>query len=299
METRRLTATRGERRLDRFLAAEFADLSRSRLQALIRDGHVLLDGAPATATTEVRPGAEIAVTIPDEAIPEALPEAIPLTVLYEDRDVLVVDKPAGMVVHPAPGHDSGTLVNAALGYTGALAPDEPNRPGIVHRLDRDTSGVMILARTRHAHDVLAAQFEDRSVDKRYIALVDGLPSSPKASIDAPLGRDPRNRQRMGIVARGRPAVTDYTVTTAYRDPWRALLEVHPHTGRTHQIRVHLASIGHPVTGDAVYGRGGEPGRQFLHAASLTVTLPDGTRHTFEAPLPPDLADFLASLTPAE
>ena len=232
------------------------------------------------------------------------PRTIPLAVVYEDADLLVIDKPAGLVVHPAPGHPAGTLVNALLARCPDLAGiGGVQRPGIVHRLDKDTSGLIVVAKTQSAHDSLVRQLRDRGVVKRYLALVRGRPRPEQGTISAPIARDPRHRQRMGVVAGGREAVSDYRVLEDL-GAW-SLLEVTIHTGRTHQIRVHLAYMGHPVAGDPVYGgrRGGEalpPGvrldRQFLHAAVLGFRLPStGEVCEFRAELPPDLREVLAAL----
>lgn len=298
---------RGQR-LDKALAAHLPDLSRSQLQRLIGDGWVLLDGAPVTKTGHRLQGGEVATVHLAPAPPSsAQPEAIPLKILYQDADLLVVDKPAGMVVHPAAGHHAGTLVNAVLGYDqGVAGAGETARPGIVHRLDKDTSGLILVARHDAAHRALQAQFRTRAVEKHYLALVDGHPPTPTGRIEAPIGRDPRQRQRMAVVpaSRGREAVTEYATRESFRE--HALLEVSPHTGRTHQIRVHLAFIGCPVVGDQVYGRrtpsvpiaSPEPGktRFFLHAHSLKFKLPSTQQTTsFSAPLPPELEAVLSDL----
>lgn len=290
-------------RLDRYLAATLPDQSRSRVQRLIEEGHVVVAGRAARANLPVKPGDRITVSIPApvSATPEA--EAIDLPVLYQDPDVVVIDKPAGMVVHPAAGHASGTVVNALLhqipdlsGIGGEL------RPGIVHRLDKGTSGVMVVAKNDRAHESLARQFHDREVDKEYVALVWGVVQAGRR-IDLPIGRDPLNRQKMSARARrARSAVT--RVTRAHHLKGVTLCQVAIATGRTHQIRVHLSAISHPIVGDAEYGglRRRVPGdlrpvlrleRPFLHAYRLTFTHPsDGRRLTFEAPLPPDLRSVL-------
>lgn len=290
-------------RLDRFLAerAELG-LSRSRIQQLIREGRVRVDGRPARPSQPVRPGSRVWVQVPPPEPLEAVPEAIPLDVVYEDADLLVICKPRGMVVHPAPGHRSGTLVNALLvhcrdlaGIGGAL------RPGLVHRLDRDTTGLLVVAKTEHAYRHLAAQLKRREMERRYLALVRGVPP-PEGTVDAPIGRDPRRRVRMAVVPDGRPARTHFRVLEAFGDRY-ALLEARLETGRTHQIRVHLASIGHPVAGDPLYGgRAGELGLagQALHAYRLAFTHPrSGERLAFEAPLPADFAAALERLRRGE
>jgi 23S rRNA pseudouridine1911/1915/1917 synthase len=284
-------------RLDRYLAQRLPDLSRTRIQDLIADGAVTVRGKTARPATRVSAGEVIEVVVPPPVAVRLEPEAIPLDVVYEDADLLVINKPAGLVVHPAPGHAGGTLVNALLARCPDLAGIGGElRPGIVHRLDKDTSGLIIVAKHDRAHQFLAAQLKERRIDKRYLALVDGAPASESGTIDAPIARDPRHRQRMAVVAGGRPAVTHFRVRRRYAR--HTLLECRPVTGRTHQIRVHLAAIGCPVAGDRVYGRK-EPtlplDRHFLHAARLTFTLPSGQTRTFEAPLPPDLQRVLDRL----
>ncbi len=277
-------------RLDRYLAAHLPELSRAQIQRLIEQGAVQAGGRAVRPSTKVAAGQEIVIAIPSPAPATPLPEAIPLDVVYEDDDLLVVDKPAGMVVHPAPGHAGGTLVNALLARCPDLAGIGGElRPGIVHRLDKETSGLIVVAKHERAHRWLAAQLKARQMDKRYLALVDGAPATATGTIDAPIGRDPRHPQRMAVVAGGREALTHFHLLRRY--PHHCLLEVRPVTGRTHQIRVHLASIGCPVAGDRVYGRR-QPtlplARHFLHAARLTFRLLSGQTRTFEAPLPPDL-----------
>lgn len=218
-----------------------------------------------------------------------------ISVLHQDDDLLVVDKPAGIVVHPAPGHDDGTLVNGLLALDPALRVGEAHRPGLVHRLDQDTSGVMVIARNDFAMKSLQDQWASRTVIKTYRALTIGVPANAQAIIDAPIGRDPRNRERMAIVNRGRDARTDYEIIERFKR--FAYLELRIWTGRTHQIRVHLASIGHPIVGDAVYGRDSLPvPRQMLHAWQLTIDHPtSGQKCMFEAPIPADLEKALADL----
>jgi 23S rRNA pseudouridine1911/1915/1917 synthase len=230
----------------------------------------------------------IAVTIPPPQSCELTAEDIPLDIVYEDKDLLVVDKPAGLTVHPALGNPSHTLVNALLFRFPELADEDALRPGIVHRLDKDTSGLIIVARNRAAHNRLAAQFKSRTVTKAYLALANGRISPEKGVIDAPIGRDPKRRQRMAVTGTGRPARTEYSVIKYIGN--YTLVEARPKTGRTHQIRVHLASIGHPVVGDAVYGaKSPLLARQFLHACRLGFRLPSDDRYVeFESPLPPDL-----------
>lgn len=226
------------------------------------------------------------------------PESIPLQIIYEDDDLLVVDKPAGMVVHPSSGHATGTLVHAALAH----APDMQGvggelRPGVVHRLDKGTSGLILLAKDDRTHAWLQSQFSQRRVDKEYLALVDGRPPTARGLVNAPIGRDPSNRKRMAVVPHGRASETRYDSLENFEA--HTLLSVHPKTGRTHQIRIHLAFLKCPVAGDRVYGRRRSSldlTRPFLHAHRLTLTLREGgDRRSFEAPLPPDLADVLARL----
>ena len=294
-------------RLDRFLASVLGDHSRSQIQRLIKDGHVRVGGREAKANQPVKPGQEIAVDVPApvEAAPQ--PEALPLPILYQDADVIVVDKPAGMVVHPAAGHSGGTLVNALLHHVDDLSGiGGEKRPGIVHRLDRGTSGLMVVAKHDKAHEELARQFHDREVEKEYVALVWGE-VMPGRRIDAPIGRDHVDRKKMSAKSRrSREAVTRIVRTEAFG---RALTLAHVaiHTGRTHQIRVHLSAIGHPVVGDSLYGgvHRHVPGdlravthlsRPFLHAARLAFTHPsDGRRMEFESPLPEDLERVLDEL----
>jgi 23S rRNA pseudouridine1911/1915/1917 synthase len=243
------------------------------------------------------PGEVVSVEIPPPRIDEILPDPIPLAVVYEDADVIVVDKPAGMVVHPAPGHPRGTLANALLAHVPGIAVGGSQRPGIVHRLDKDTSGLIVAAKTDRGRAALVTQWEDRSVEKTYLALVSGSVEDEEAIIDAPIGRDPKNRQRMAVVRSGRPAVTRLHVVERF--PSSTLLQVSIETGRTHQIRVHLAFIGHPVAGDQVYGSArpakNQLPRQFLHASALAFRLPDGTALRLEAALPDDLQTVLEEL----
>ncbi len=272
-------------------------VSRSAAQSLIAHGHVRVNDRPAKSGQRVRPGDEVAVTIP--AVPAPAPVAGPevmLSVVYEDECLAVIDKPAGMVVHPAPGHPGGTLADGLRqrGTTWSQLGGE-QRPGIVHRLDRDTSGLLVVAKTEAAHRSLSLQLQRRTLGRVYWALVHGSFREATGRIDAPIGRDPGHRQRMAVVDEGRPAVTDFTVIERMRRFTR--LEVRLLSGRTHQIRVHLASISHPIAGDPVYGRRGDNlcARPALHAQRLSFVHPqDGRRCDFESPLPADLAEALAA-----
>ena len=283
-------------RLDKYVSEKCPELSRSQAQRLIADGKITVNGIPAKPSLKLRTGDRIRITIPPPPPSHLEPEAIPLNIVYEDDDLLVVDKPAGLTVHPAPGHPSHTLVNALLSHLPSL-PDtgEPLRPGIVHRLDKDTSGLVIVAKNNVAHMKLASQFKSRSVVKTYVALVKGHLELGEGVIEAKIGRDPHHRKRMAVVASGREARTEYRVLRYIGN--YTLLEVKPRTGRTHQIRVHLSAIGFPVVGDATYG-GKSPllSRQFLHAAKLGFRLPStGEYVEFKSNLPPDLAKMLRDI----
>jgi 23S rRNA pseudouridine1911/1915/1917 synthase len=302
-------------RTDRFLATAFQGLSRARVKALIEAGRLSRDGLPLRdPSAAVRPGAAYALDVPPPrpATPEA--QAMPLAVLFEDADLIVIDKPAGLVVHPAPGNPDGTLVNALIAHCGDSLGGigGERRPGIVHRLDKDTSGVMVAAKTQAAHEALSRLFARREgLERRYLAVAWGLPPAA-GTIEAPIGRDPAERKRMAVVRQGgKPAVTRFRRIEAF-GVTAALLECELATGRTHQIRVHLAHLGHPLLGDPVYLRrlpaparalpeparralAGFP-RQALHAASLGFAHPrTGTPLRFEAPLPADLAGLCATL----
>jgi 23S rRNA pseudouridine1911/1915/1917 synthase len=292
-------------RLDKFLARSVAGLSRSAAQRLIEAGQVAVNGEPAKASYKVRAGDRVVYQQPAEEPPALQPELIPLDIVYEDQWLLVVDKPAGMVVHPAPGHPGGTLVNALLALYPDLPTSDDERPGIVHRLDRDTSGLIVVARTNKIRRALQRQFKERTVHKAYLALLDGHLQPAWGRIEAAIGRDPRHRQRMAVVPGGREAVTEYHVLEYFDHQMGpvagsyTLAEVQPQTGRTHQIRVHLASIGYPVVGDPVYGRRRTSlplHRQFLHARLLRLIHPaTGHRLEVEAPLPADLSAVLELL----
>jgi 23S rRNA pseudouridine1911/1915/1917 synthase len=294
----RLHVDEAARRLDHYLARALPDVSRATIQRLIRQGLITVDGLASRASSPVKPGMQVVARIPPP-IPAAQvpPQAITLDVVYEDGDLLVVNKPAGMVVHPAAGHYEGTLVNALLARYPHLAAGDEGRPGIVHRLDRDTSGLLVVAKTETALDYLRAQFRSRQVKKTYLALVHGRPPKPEGIVEVPLGRDPRQRKRMAVVAGGRPARTGFRVLEDLGE--YSLLSVSLETGRTHQIRVHLAWLGVPVVGDGVYGRRRNRlglARQALHAWRLAFERPGGRgRLELEAPLPADLEKVLEEL----
>jgi 23S rRNA pseudouridine1911/1915/1917 synthase len=284
------------KRLDVLLAQRFPDLSRSRIQRLIDGGMVTVSGVQKPQPSlRVRPGMQISLIVPPPPPSELKPQTIPVRVIYADNDVIVVDKPAGLVVHPAPGHRESTLVNALLAEFPDLAQAGGLRPGIVHRLDKDTSGLMVVARNERAKKSLIDQIKSRKVLKLYLALLWGCPDPPEGTINSPIGRHPIHRKKMAVVPWGRPAVTHYRVLRRV-GPF-CLVEVRLETGRTHQIRVHFAHLGHPVAGDATYARPRKPSppRQFLHAWKLGLILPSsGQWKEFTSPLPPDLADFLAA-----
>ena len=291
-------------RADKFVA-DASGISRAQVQRLISDGRVTRDGVLMRARDILAPGSVVELEVPDPVPAAAAPEHIPLKVIYQDDDLLIVDKPAGLVTHPSPGHDTGTLVNALLGLAatdggtlGTIAGIE--RAGIVHRLDRDTSGLLMVARTDAAQVALQAQLKARRVHKRYLALVSGSVTAQVGRIEAPIGRDPRDRLRMAIVPDGRDAITGYRVRERFA-LW-TLLELELITGRTHQIRVHLSSIGHPVAGDRLYSTGavrrGPEGleRLFLHAWRLELASPSGNGLIrAESPLPPALESVLEQL----
>ncbi len=288
---------KGER-LDIFLATCLPEFSRARLQDLIKDSFVVVDGVAATKPSRTLSlGAVVEVRIPPPAPSGLVGEHIPLDILFENDDLLVVNKPAGMVVHPSPGHEAGTLVHAVLGHVPGLEGiGGEERPGVVHRLDKETSGLILLAKNERAHRWLQDQFRLREVEKIYLALVDGAPPTPAGRVEAPLGRDPAHRKRMAVLppGKGREAVSEYRTLESLQT--HTLLEVHPHTGRTHQIRLHLAFLGCPVTGDKVYGRrkpSVEINRYYLHAFKLRIRLPgEKEPRTFEAPLPRELLEVL-------
>ena len=305
---------RGQR-LDRFLADAIGTLSRSRVKSLIEEGRLRRDGVVLSEPADpVRPGATYQLDLPAPLPATPQPQHIPFTILYEDADIIVLDKPAGLVVHPAPGNYDGTLVNALLAHCGSTLTGigGERRPGIVHRLDKHTSGVMVAAKTQQANAALTAAFAARDLDRAYLALCWGLPAPPAGEIEGPIGRDPRERKRMAMVARGgKPALTRYRTLRAWGVS-ASLLECRLATGRTHQIRVHLAHRGHPLVGDPVYLRRipavarrlPEPTRralldfprQALHAAELGFRHPrTGQPLSFTTPIPPDMAGLIAAL----
>ena len=312
-------ASQAGQRLDRFLAESIGTVSRSRVKALIEAGHARLGETLLREPAEtVRAGATYSLSLPPAAPAVPQPQAIALTILYEDAHLIVLNKPAGLVVHPAPGNPDGTLVNALLahcgpGFTGIGAE---RRPGIVHRLDKDTSGVMVVAKTQAANDKLSAAFAARDLDRAYLALVWGVPSPLSGEIEGAIGRDPRDRKRMAVVTRGgKPALTRYRTLRAWQTS-AALLECRLATGRTHQIRVHLASRSHPVIGDPLYLRRIPAAakalhatlrqilldfpRQALHAARLGFAHPvTGAPMAFETPPPADFQALIAALDGAE
>jgi 23S rRNA pseudouridine1911/1915/1917 synthase len=287
-------------RLDKYLAQAFPQFSRSYLKRLIQQGHILVNDGQAKPSQRLDNTDQITITLP-APVPEHHPlaEPAPLAILYEDSDVLVIDKPPGLVVHPGPGHPDHTLVNAVLAHCPSIvASDDLSRPGIVHRLDKDTSGLMVIAKNEHARKHLVSQFKTRTLTKAYLALVRGRLPNTHGVIEAAIGRDPHNRKRMALVPAGREASSRYAVRQYLGD--HTLLDITPTTGRTHQLRVHLSSIGHSIVGDRLYGpkRSGRPPdllikRQFLHAYRLGFRLPStDVYHEFTSPLPPDLEQIL-------
>ena len=285
-----------DERLDKFLASRETDLSRAQIAGLVAGGLVKVDGAIVKSSYRLRGGETVEMEMLPPPPTGVSPQEIPLSVIYEDEDILVIDKPAGMVVHPAPGHRRDTVANALLArLPGIEEVGDEQRPGIVHRLDMDTSGLMVAAKNRRAHRHVSGQIKDRSVLKGYTALAKGNIDPPEGVIKARIGRDNRNRKRMAVVDLGREAETSYRAVESA--PGYTLLEVIPKTGRTHQIRVHLSALGYPIVGDALYG-GKDPRleRQFLHAHLLGIRLPGtGEYMEFTSPLPADLKAFLSQL----
>ncbi len=292
------TAEAGGERLDKVIPAHVPDLSRATAQRLIKTGEVTVNGRPSKPSYRVQVGDEVAVRVPTEMPAPVVPENIPLDVIYEDDVLLVVNKPAGMVVHPAYGHASGTLVNAVLAHCPQVADvGGPDRAGVVHRLDKDTSGLILIAKDGVTRAALQRQFKRRRVAKAYLALVEGQVQPREGVVEAPVGRNKRQRKKMAVVRSGREARTLYRAIEYFAD--NTLLEVHPHTGRTHQVRVHLAWLGYPIVGDVVYGRRRQRllrTRHFLHAARIRLSHPVTSKEVeFEAPLPPELAAVLKRL----
>jgi 23S rRNA pseudouridine1911/1915/1917 synthase len=290
-----------EARLDKVLVTMVPDYSRSRLQGLIKDGFVQINQKLTTKVGQVlEAGDEVEIRLPPPVPSELVAEHTPLDIIYEDSHLMVINKPAGMVVHPAAGHATGTLVQSALGHAPEMEGiGGEQRPGVVHRLDKDTSGLILMAKDDHTHRWLQDQFRLRTVKKVYLALVDGHPPTPTGRVEASIGRDASHRKQMAVVNpdKGREAVSEYFTLETFEN--HTLLEVHPHTGRTHQIRLHLAFIGCPIVADPIYGNKHVSvacARQFLHAARLTITFPgESTPRVFEAPLPPDLQRVLVEL----
>ncbi len=313
-----VSARRTRERIDQFLAREIPDASRSQIQKWIKNGLVLVDGETVKANHVVRPDEHIHVRIPKPPPPDLVPESIPIHIIYEDEHLMVVNKPAGMVVHPAYGHSSGTLVNALLGYGRGLSSENaPDRPGIVHRLDKDTSGLLVVAKNDAVHRGLASQFSDKSIWREYTALVWGVVRSPRGTIDKGLARSARDRKKISVSETGKKAVTHFTVMKRYS--FTTLLKLRLETGRTHQIRVHLAHLGHPVFGDKSYGGRIGPlqglntsqsglaaemltllDRQALHAKILGLIHPvTGQSMKFDSELPADMMSALALLEERE
>lgn len=288
-------------RIDRFLSAEMPDVSRSHIQKLIKEHLVSVNDNQIKSNYKVNTGDSIRVSLPDPEIPDITPEDIPLDILYEDEDILIVNKPKGMVVHPAPGHYSGTLVNAVMYHCkdNLSGINGVSRPGIVHRIDMDTTGSLIICKNDLAHQSLADQLKDHSITRKYHAIVHGRLKEDTGTINAPIGRHPVNRKKMSTHApNGRPAVTHYKVLKRFGG--YTYIECRLETGRTHQIRVHMASIGHPILGDAVYGPAKCPFKlegQTLHAKILGITHPrTGAYMEFDAPLPSYFEDLLNKLS---
>ena len=295
-ELHEFRVTVSESRLDQYLAGLDTGMTRSRLSRLIVEGQVLVNGGPAKPSHKVRAGDRISLSVPPPRPSSVGPQEIPVTVVYQDASVVVIDKPAGLAVHPGPGHPDMTLVNALL----AMCPDIQGiggeiRPGIVHRLDKDTSGLMMVAKTHQAHNDLSSQIKSRQVTKGYLALVEGTPKQLHGKVDAPVGRHPRRRTRMAVVVGGKEARTNYKVI--HQVAGYSLLEIYLETGRTHQIRVHMAYLGHPLLGDTTYGRSSSlVNRHFLHAFHLGFKHPvNGESLEFKIDLPSDLTPVLDAL----
>lgn len=292
-------------RLDKFLVTCLPEFSRARLQGLIADEFVLVNGVPAKKSGQtLENGFEVEVRIPPPVSSGLTGENIPLDIIFENDDLIVVNKPAGMVVHPAAGHASGTLVNAVLGYDPDMEGiGGEERPGLVHRLDKETSGLIVLAKNERAHNWMQEQFRLRKVEKTYLALVDGKPPTPSGRVEASIGRDPSHRKKMAILSagKGREAVSEYKTLEVFKE--HTFLEFHPQTGRTHQIRLHCEFLGCPIVGDSVYGKRKftvEINRHFLHAFRLKILLPNEKEpRTFEAELPDELKKVLEDVKRAQ
>lgn len=290
-------------RLDQYLVGKLPELSRARIQALLKSGDILVNGASAKPKTPVERGMRIEVTIPDPVAAEAQPQDIPISVLYEDADVIVIDKESGMVVHPAAGNPDGTLVNAVLFHCGDLSGiGGVERPGIVHRLDKDTSGCIVVAKNDAAHLSLTTQFARRITSKVYLAVVQGRPKEDEGTVFTNIGRHPVNRMKMCVVnpGSGKPAITDWRVLHYDASTDSTLVMCTLHTGRTHQIRVHMLHLGHPLVGDCIYAhpqrQKAKPGRLMLHAWQLAFNHPQsGRRIAVTAPIPPEYQPWLIGL----
>jgi 23S rRNA pseudouridine1911/1915/1917 synthase len=297
---RKLVADIQGERLDKFLAIKHYDLSRAHISSLMARGFVTVNGFPAKASYRLKGGELIEIEISPPSPTTLLPQDIPLDVIFENDDILVIDKPAGMVVHPAPGHHMGTLVNALLARWPEISKIEDGlRPGIVHRLDKYTSGIMVVAKNRRAHEHVSSQIKERTIHKVYLALTMGHLDPVEGTIAAHIGRDPHNRKRMAVVDGGRESETTYRVLKRF--PGFTLIEAFPKTGRTHQIRVHFSSMGHPLVGDTLYGvKNLRLDRHFLHAHILGFRLPSTEEYMeFRSPLPEELDMFLIKLRGTE
>lgn len=296
METKTIEVKVSGQRLDIFLSNQGSDLTRNEVQRLIGQGLVILNGMLPKPSHRVAAGDTVTIRIPKSTPSTLEPEPIPIDIVYEDDELLVVDKPAGLTVHPAPGHRNHTLVNALL-YTHPNLPGigGEQRPGIVHRLDKDTSGLMVVAKTSTAHRSLSMQLKERVVGKKYLALVTGNITTNDGQIDGPIARDVRNRKRMTVMQGGRDALTQFRVNCQW--PGFTLVDVSPKTGRTHQIRVHFSSIGHPLIGDTLYGKKSNlVGRHFLHASQLSFRHPsNGELLEIRSELPNELQQVLSML----
>ena len=280
-------------RLDKYVTEKIDNLSRTKVVKLIQDSLVLINNKKVNPSHKVNLGESIEIELPDDVSSNLTPWQLELDIIYEDNCILVIDKPAGIAVHPAPGHQNQTIANALINHNPGVSNIGANsRPGIIHRLDMDTSGLLITAKNELAHRKISEQFADRTIQKSYYALVNGIPENSQAIIDAPIGRSPFNRQQMDIVSTGKSALTQYEIVDTYKS--HSLLKVSPRTGRTHQIRVHLKSIGHPVVGDSMYGKvDPELNRHFLHASSISFTHPEsGEPLSLKSDLPIQLSQYI-------